>query len=371
MQQVPFAQSEPFTLGVELEFQILDRLTLELVPRAAQLLSLLPDPVKPRVAYEFLQSVFEVQTGICRNVEDVERDLRRTIAMVEEAAEKSGSLLFASGVHPFSRPGEQKVTNSERYVRIMDELQLVGRQFIAQGLHVHVGMPDGESAVRVADVVQAYLPLLLGLSASSPFFAGEDTGLCSYRTKLFEALPMAGIAEYHGSWKAYEEEILMLQNAGIIREIRDLWWDVRPSPSFGTVEIRICDMPARFSDMLALTGLIQALIVFIAERGINAERVNPQLLRYNKWQACRYGLEGDFCDPFRLLSPVRRSLRWSVERMLHILAPQTARLDMDRRRGGIRAILDRGTGTDRQRLLLAETGSLTSMIERLHGEFWS
>ena len=371
MKKVHFAPSDPFTLGVELEFQILDRVTLELVPRAEQLFAMLRDKAQSRIAYEFLQSVFEVQSGVCRNVDDVESDLRHTVGIAEAAAEKCGSLLFASGIHPYAHPAAQKVTNSERYVRIMDELQMVGRQFIAQGLHVHVGMPDRETAIRVADVAQAYLPLLLGLSASSPFFAGEDTGFCSYRTKLFEVLPLAGIADFHGSWQAYEEEVLMLQQAGIIKEIRDLWWDVRPSPYFGTVEIRICDMPSRFDDVLALTGLIQAIAVFIAERKIAGARINPQLLRYNKWQACRHGLEGAFCDPFQLLSRTRRSLRWSVQQLLHTLQPVIQGLGSGRWCGRINGILEQGTSTDRQRRLFAEDGSLPAMIGRMHKEFWT
>jgi glutamate---cysteine ligase / carboxylate-amine ligase len=371
MKQIPFAQSDPFTLGVELEFQILDRVTLELVPRAEQLLAKLRHKARSRVAYEFLQSIFEIQTGVCRSVADVEKDLRHTVGLAEEAAEKSGSLLFASGMHPFASPAAQKVTNSKRYARIMDELQLVGRQFIVQGLHVHVGMADRDMAIRVADVAQAYLPLLLSLSASSPYFAGEDTGFCSYRTKLFEALPLAGIADYHGSWQAYEEELLMLHQSGIIREIRDIWWDVRPSPYFGTVEIRICDMPSRFDDVMALTTFIQALAVYIAERKMAGARINPQLLRYNKWQACRYGLEGEFCDPFQLLSRSRQSLRWSVQQMLHILKPVIEGLGTDRWCGRISGILEQGTSADRQRRLFAEEGSLPCMIGRMHEEFWA
>lgn len=371
MKRVPFTRSDPFTLGVELEFQILDGVTFELVPRAEQLLAWMRHTAKSRVAFEFLQSIFEIQTGVCRNVAEVEKDLRHTVGLAEEAAATFGSLLFASGMHPFARPAAQKVTNSERYVRIMDELQLVGRQFIVQGLHVHVGMADRETAIRTADVAQAYLPLLLGLSASSPYFAGEDTGFCSYRTKLFEALPQAGIADYHGSWQAYEEGFLMLRRAGIISEIRDLWWDVRPSPYFGTVEIRICDMPSRFDDVLALTAFIQALAVYIVERKMAGARINPQLLRYNKWQACRHGLEGGFCDPFQLLSRSRRSLRWSVDRMLRILKPVFEELGTEGWCGRISGILEQGTSADRQRRLFAEEESLSRMIERMHGEFWT
>ncbi|MDD3619188.1 MAG: YbdK family carboxylate-amine ligase [Desulfobulbaceae bacterium] len=372
VKQVPFAPSSPFTLGVELEFQILDRVTLELVPRAGQLMALLAGQAESKVAREFLQCMIEVHTGVCRNVGEVEEDLRRTVGMAEKAAAQCGSLLFASGIHPFARPATQNVTDNGRYVRIMEELQLVGRQFIVQGLHVHVGMADRETAIRVADVMQPYLPLLLGLSASSPYFAGEDTGFCSYRTKLFEALPLAGIADFHGSWQAYEEEILMLHRAGVIREIRDLWWDVRPSPYFGTVEIRVCDMPSRFDDVLALTAFIQALAVFIGGHPeVGSSRINVPLLRYNKWQACRHGLAGEFCDPFGLLADSRRPLQWSVRRMLDVLAPVIDELGSAGWCARIHGILEQGTSTDRQRRLTAGGSSLPGMMQKMHEEFWT
>lgn len=370
MKQVQFAASDPFSLGVELEFQIVDRSTLDLVPRAEQICAHLPETSHSRFAFEFLQSIFEVQTGVCLNVDDVETDLRRTIKLAETAAEKCGSYLFSTGIHPFALPAAQKVTESERYLRIMDELQHVGRQFITQGLHVHVGMPNRETAIRVADAIQIYLPLLLALSTSSPFFSGEDTGFCSYRTKLFEALPLAGIADYLGNWERYEEEISMLQAAGIIQEIRDLWWDIRPSPHFGTVEIRICDMPSRFGDIIALTAVIQALAVFISEGALPGRRINPQLLQYNKWQACRHGFEGGFCDPFHLLSKNQQSVGWSTARMVELLSPVMQKMRTGKWVPQLHLILEQGTSSDRQRRLFRDHGSFRSMIAAIHEEFW-
>jgi len=370
MTQLHFAHSDPFSLGVELEFQILDAETLDLVPRAEEMFAILPEIEKAKVAYEFLQSIFEVQTGVCRNIAEVEPDLSYTVQVAEDAAESCGCLLFAAGIHPFARPAAQKVTNNERYLRIMDELQFVGRQFISQGLHVHIGMPDRNTAIRVVDVIQGYLPLLLGLSTSSPFFGGEDTGFSSYRTKLFEALPLAGIADYLGSWESYADEISMLQKAGIIKEIRDLWWDVRPSPYFGTVEIRICDMPSRFADIMALTALIQALAVYIAGSPIAGERINPQLLRYNKWQACRHGFEGGFCDPFHILSGTQQSVSWSVTQLLQLLEPVMQDLGSAKWCENILSIIQRGTSSDRQRHLAAKYGSLEKMIVQIHKDFW-
>lgn len=370
MDRVEFVRSKPFTLGVELEFQILDPNTLDLVSRAGNLVDQIPDPEKSKIAFEFLQSIFEVQTGICGSVDEVEQDLRHTVRVAEEAAYACGCFLFASGIHPFARPESQLVTDNERYNRIMEELQFVGRQFISQGLHVHVGMPEGHSAIRVCDVIQGYLPLLLALSTSSPYFKGEDTGFHSYRTKLFEALPLAGIADHLGSWPAYENKILMLHRAGIINEVRDLWWEVRPSPYFGTLEVRVCDMPSSFQDILALTAVIQALAVFLCQEKLQRERIDPQLLRYNKWQAARHGLKGSFMDPFGLLSGEKLAIISAVERLLVILEPVMQELASAKWCSRIQNILDKGASSSRQRKLVAEDETYGSMILKLHKEFW-
>lgn len=370
MDRIEFLRSDPFTLGVELEFQILDPNTLDLVPRAAHLYELLPAPERERIAMEFLQSIFEIQTGVCATIAEVEEDLAHTVRVAEEAAYACGCFLFASGIHPFARPEKQLVTEDDRYRRIMEELQYVGRQFISQGLHVHVGMPDGDTSVRICDVIQGYLPLLVALSASSPYFKGEDTGFQSYRTKLFEALPLAGIADHLGSWHAYEEKILMLHRAGVINEVRDLWWEIRPSPYFGTLEIRVCDMPSSFQDIIALTSLIQALALHVYRDAERRERIDPQLLCYNKWQAARHGLEGVFMDPFGILGNDRMRLRTAVKRLLAILTPLMRELDSDTWCGRIELIMEKGTSADRQRELVGRYDTYRNMILKLHKEFW-
>lgn len=370
MDRVEFMRSDPFTLGVELEFQILDPNTLDLVPRAAHLFDQIPAPENRKIAMEFLQSIFEIQTGICNSIAEVEQDLCHTVRVAEEAAYACGCFLFASGIHPFALPERQLVTENERYQRIMEELQYVGRQFITQGLHIHVGMPDGDTAVRICDVIQGYLPLFTAMSTSSPYFKGEDTGFQSYRTKLFEALPLAGIADYLGSWRAYEGKMLMLHRAGVIREVRDLWWEVRPSPYFGTLEVRVCDMPSSFQDILALTAFIQAMAVFLFRRQDYRERIDPQLLRYNKWQAARYGLDGSFMDPLGLLTGERMRTRMAVDRLLSALAPIMRELDSAKWCSRIQHILDKGTSADRQRELVARYETYKNMILKLHKEFW-
>ena len=371
MKQISFAQSAPYSLGVELEFQILDAQTLNMTAKANEMLALFPSPENDHVAGEFLQSLFEVQTGICTSVNEVEQDLRHMVEVAEDVASQCGCVLFASGIHPFALPEDQKVSENDRYLRIMNELQHVGRQFISQGLHVHVGMNDRETAVKVCDVIQAYLPLLLALSASSPYFTGDDTGFHSYRSKLFEVLPLAGIGEYLGNWESYENMVKMLLETGVIKDTCDLWWDVRPSPYFGTIEIRICDMPSFFPDIVALSALIQALAVYISEEEFPRQRINPQLLRYNKWQAARHGLQGKFSDPFFHFLDKQQTIGDSVLQMLIALEPVMVRMDSDRWVSRVRRILEHGSSTDKQRELVRDLGSQKDMIAKLHSGFWS
>ncbi len=371
MKRIPFEQSAPYSLGVELEFQILDSATLNLTAMADKMLAMFPKPEQDHVAGEFLQSIFEVQTGICANIDEVEQDLRHMIEVAEDIAKRCDCILFASGIHPFALPSEQVVSENERYLRIMNELQHVGRQFISQGLHVHVGMSDRETAILVCDVIQAYLPLLLALSTSSPYFVGEDTGFQSYRTKLFEVLPLAGIGEYLGDWVSYKKLVRMLLEAGVIKDTCDLWWDVRPSPYFGTIEIRVCDMPSFFSDVIALSAVIQALTVFVAEQKFPRERINSQLLRHNKWQAARHGLNGVFTDPFSFFIDSTQTGRATILAMLNYLEPVMVQLGSARWADRIRHIVYNGTSSDRQRKLTDEHGNLKGMIMQLQSEFWS
>ncbi len=365
-----FTSSPSYTLGVELEFQTLDQESLNLAPLAPVLLNTAPAILRPRITHEWIRSILEIRTDICHSVRDVENDLLQTCAMAEELAADNRCLLFAASLHPFARSKDQVLTKDERYERIMEELQIVGRRFISQGFHVHVGMVDGDTAIRVCDMVQPYLPLLLALSASSPFFQGEDTGLMSYRTKLFEALPLAGIYEQIGDWDSFLAEVVMLREAGVIESIKDLWWDARPHPGFGTLEIRACDLPTRFGDILGLTALIQCFVAALAESSLPTARCSQQFLRCNKWQAVRYGLEGTFVDPLGFLGGGRMKLREAVERLLQKIQPLAERFGSERYIRMLDRILKNGTGADSQRRVYTESGDFRKVIERLHQEFW-
>lgn len=368
--EMDFCKSIKYTLGVEIEFQTLDRATWDLAPLAPVLLENAPPILRPRLSPEFIQSILEIQTGICFSIEDVENDLMQTISLAEELAEDNNCRLFSASLHPFAQHREQLLTTNLRYERIMQELQIVGRRFISQGLHVHIGMPDGDTAIRVCNAVQAYLPILLSLSTSSPYSQGEDTGLMSYRTKLFEALPLAGLYSHHESWASFQRDVINLQKLGVINSVRDLWWDARPNPGFGTVEIRICDLPIRFLDILAITAMIQALAATLAEEKIDYPILNPSILQANKWQAARHGLRGEFVDPLGKLGAARMDYYVAVKELLAYIQPMTIRLGSERYVEKVDRIIVDGTGAEFLRNLYSDYRSFPEVVQFLWKEFW-
>jgi carboxylate-amine ligase len=365
-----FRPGSEYTLGVEIEFQIVDQHSYALVPLAPHLVENAPEILLPRLSPEFIKSILEIQTGICTDLRDVENDLLQTCSMAEELAAENGCLLYAASLHPFAMAAEQELSSDIRYERIMEELQLLGRRFISQGLHVHVGLPDGDTAIRVGNMIQAFLPLFLSLSTSSPFFQSQDTGLMSYRTKLFESLPLAGIYEYIRDWDDFNEEIKNLRSYGIIQTYRDLWWDARPNPEFGTLEVRICDLPARFSDLLAIVALIQGCVAWLAEEGCETGRFRSYLLQANKWQAVRYGLAGRFVDPTGMLGDQPMSLQQAALALKSKIAGRAEGLRSTSYLEELDNIITRGTGADLQRALFKKTNDFKEVICNVHKGFW-
>lgn len=252
----------------------------------------------------------------------------------------------------------------------MEELQLIGRRFISQGFHVHVGVQNGDNAIKAANVIQGYLPILLALSASSPYSQGEDTGLMSYRTKLFEALPLAGLYPHFENWRGFAVEMEMLIEVGIIGGLNDMWWDTRPNPHFGTLEVRICDLPIRFSDILGITAVIQALVATLSEEMITTEPLNRTILKANKWQAVRHGLAGKFLDPAGLISSERIPMIEAVERLLDFISKKADSLGSLDYISYIQRILKEGTGADFLRKRYLESGDFHPVIKSLQKEFW-
>jgi glutamate---cysteine ligase / carboxylate-amine ligase len=364
--KIVFKSSKPFTLGVELELQILDKKGFNLVPKAPDILAMVPAGLEERIKPEFIRSMIEVNTEVCSDMNQVRDNLLQLIRQAEDLADKNGCFLFATSLHPFARYSDQALSSHPRYIRIMDDLQLVGRRFITQGLHVHVGMSNHEDAIRVCDSIRLFLPILLALTCSSPYYGGIDTGLHSYRAKLFEALPLAGMPDQLESWDKYLEMVSLLTKTGIITSVRDLWWDIRPHPDFGTIEIRICDLPSTFSEILALVALIQGLVAEVTE---SDKHLNPnmQVLKSNKWQAARYGLEGTFVYP---LLQKKISMQEAAGEIFAKVSGAMHKLGTGKYLSELKQIIQRGTSADLQRKIYTDTHDFPTMIKELHRQFW-
>jgi carboxylate-amine ligase len=365
---IKFNPSPEPTIGVELELQLLDAGTLAFRNAAPDVMEALDPAFEGRIKPEFIQSMIEVNTRKCGDMREVEEDLRKTLSYLEGLLGRLGAVYYSSSLHPLEKGTGENLTDDPRYARIMEDLQLVGRRFITQGLHVHTGVNSPERAVRINNTIRIYLPLLLALSTSSPFYFGEDTGLYSYRTKMFEALPLAGLPDSLESWKEYCHMADLLAAGGIIKSVRDLWWDVRPHPDFGTVEVRICDMPCRLRDILAIAALTQALVSTIANVHIHPEtRVQMQILKSNKWQAARHGLEGVFVNP---ITAERAPIRDAVLELLELVEPEARRLGGLEHIKGIHGILREGTGAHMQHWLYEMNGDFREMMRLLLEGFY-
>lgn len=368
MSDLMFNSSPEPTIGVELELQLLDAGTLRFKNIAPELLASMDPACTGRIKEEFIRSMIEVNTRICSDLKEVDADLRSTLSYLERLLKNFGAVFYSASLHPFEGGSVENVTGNPRYVRIMDDLQLVGRRFISQGLHVHIGVNSPERAIRINNTIRMYLPLLLAVSTSSPFYLGEDTGLYSYRTKLFEALPLAGLPDSLENWDEFCRMASLLQAGGIIESVKDLWWDVRPHPEFGTVEVRVCDMPCSYTEILALTALIQALVITLSNVQFHPEaRVQMQILRSNKWQAARYGLDGIFVNP---VTAKRVPIREAVRELLGLVERQARELGGVEYMGAIGGILEKGTGAHVQQRIYSEERDFKSMIARVREGFY-
>lgn len=314
-----FAGNDYPTLGVEIELNLVDAESCALRSAVLPLLDALPPDLKGSVKPELMQCYIEINTGICRDVAAVERDLAAKIRAVQTVAAGLGLRLFWSGTHPFSFWHDQEVTPNERYQGLIELLQESARRLVTFGLHVHVGVDSGDKAIMICDRILRHLPTLLALSANSPFWSGRRTGLHSQRVKVMEGLPTAGLPPLMRNWSEYMWLMNHMVETGFIKTIREIWWDVRPHHNFGTVEIRMCDMPPDLPSVLALTALIQCLVYDLSEeidRGTYQFDCHPFMVRQNKWRACRFGLDAQLVDPASLRPlPARRVIRKLVERL--------------------------------------------------------
>jgi glutamate---cysteine ligase / carboxylate-amine ligase len=297
-----FRPSAEATLGVELELQILDRDSGDLAPGAVPLLRACAEEGLAGVTAELMQSMIEVRTGVCANVSAVRAELLPTLKRTRNLARSLGYDLAMAGSHPFHRTNMSVVFPAERYERIVDRLAWLAFQRVVFGLHVHVGVPSGDLAIGVINLLVPYLPHLLALSANSPFWQGVDTGLKSCRAALYRMLPHAGVPRHFSQWKDFCSFCTIMRECNALQSYKDIYWDIRPRPDLGTIEFRICDMPPNLASALGLACLIRCLVISslrqLQERCQLQQGDERQhwIAEENKWLATRYGLAG-MCIP--------------------------------------------------------------------------
>ncbi len=365
MTKIKFNTNERPTLGVEIELGLVDGRTMALASAYDQVAKLVPENLAESLKPELMQCVVEIITGVCETVDDAEADLRKKIVAVESATDQLGMRLWWGATHPFSPWQEQMVTNDDRYLKLVQLLQELARRLVTFGLHIHVGVDSGDKAVMICDRILRHLPTLLALSSSSPFWEGRQTGLQSYRSKIMEGLPTAGLPTLMRNWSEYVWLVHHMVETGFINTIREIWWDVRPHHTFGTVEVRVCDMPGSLEDTMAIAALVQCLVKSLSDeidQGTYQHDCHPMMVRQNKWRAARYGTAAQLVDSFTYqVVTVEQSVNYLVDH----LTPMAAQLGCEHHLERCRQIAAAPSYADRQLSIQAETGSAEEVVRQL------
>ena len=345
-----FGATAPFTLGVEEEYMLLDPETFDLVQHVDTVLTAVQGgEFVERIGPELMQSVLEISTPVCHTAADVDSELRKLRTYVTDIAREEGLRVGSAGTHPFSLFERQRITARDRYRNLVDQLQYIARRELIFGLHIHCAVDDPDKAVAIIGALLPHLPELLALSGNSPFWRGEVTGLSSSRQMVFAAFPRSGPPPRFRDYADYAEVVGQLEKTGCIADYTHIWWDIRPHPRLGTVEIRICDCVTRVEDAVAIAAFCQALVKSYSELSENegVPSYHRVLTTENKWLAVRYGLEAPIMD---LTTGARNRIAVAqiVRRRLEELEPHAKELGSDRELEGIQDILRRGNGADRQ-----------------------
>ena len=370
---IAFKSSERATLGVEWELQIVDRNSRHLRQEARELLAELPDlsadAAVPPLRHELMQSQIEVVTGICETVDEAKRDLARNVGRMREVLEPRGAVLTCSGTHPMDHWQDQSLSPGERYGELVEQMQWLARRILTCGVHVHVGVRGQEKAIPIVNALTKYIPHFLALSASSPFWGGYDTGLASARSIVFGALPTSGPPPNLPGWPAFEEYLETLLKAGTIASIKEVWWDIRPHPDFGTIEIRMFDGIPTLREVGMAAALSQSLVELFdhqLDRGYGLPSPPSWVVNDNKWRATRYGLDARvITDSYGTTVPIRDDLYELVRELTPVAARLGCAEDLDL----ISEILDKGASYERQRAVVSQGGSLQDVVDLLAGEF--
>ena len=358
-----------FTIGIEEEYQTIDPETRDLRSHlSSEILEQGKLLLQERVKAEKHQSVVEVGTGICKDIQSAREDVTELRRGIIQLAKKNGLSLAAAGTHPFADWRNQEIYPDERYLTIVQDLKIVARANLIFGLHVHVGVEDRETAIQIMNAARYFVPHMLALSTNSPFWMGMDTGLKSYRCKVFDKFQRTNIPDYFPSWGEYDSFVKLLVRTNCIDNAKKIWWDIRPHPNFPTLEFRCCDVPMRVDETIALAALIQATVaklykLYSANQGFRLYR--RLLIMENKWRAVRYGLDGLLIDFGKGVEvPVRVLMEEYLEFIDDVVDELGSRKEIDY----IRTILRNGSGADRQIRVFQETGDLKRVVDYIISE---
>lgn len=354
-----------YTLGIEEEFQIVDAASGELRSHVSEILEegrmLLGEQIKP----EMIQSMVEVGTGICCNIQEARKDITHLRAGISSLARKHGLAVVAASTHPFSHWKDQTIFDNERYEVIVEENQMLARSLLIFGLHVHVGLADPERVIHIMNAARYFLPHVLALSTSSPFWLGMNTGLKSYRSKIFEKFPRSGMPDHFASHGAFQSYVELLVKTGCIENGKKIYWDVRPHPFFPTLEFRICDVPTRIDDTIAIAALFQAIVAKLdrlIDKNLGFRLYRRMLMQENKWRAVRYGLNGKLIDFGKQKEvPVRDLILELLDFVDDVLDDLDSRKEVEH----VHTILERGTSADQQLRVYEETKDFKQVVSML------
>jgi carboxylate-amine ligase len=358
-----------FTLGIEEEYQTIDPVTRDLRSHiATEMLAQGKLRLEERVKAEMHQSVIEVGTRVCRNIEEARDDIYDLRRNMIRLAEESGLVLVAGATHPFADWKDQEIYPDPRYDKVVEDLQLVARSNLIFGLHVHVGIEDREAAIRVMNSLRYFLPHILALSTNSPFWLGMETGYKSYRAKVFEHFPRTNLPDSFASYSEFEAYVNLLIKTNCIDDAKKIWWDIRPHPYFSTVEVRICDIPLRAEESIAIAALIQATALKLWKlhaNNLDFRQYSRALLMENKFRAVRYGLDGKLIDFGKQQEIPARDL---ILEYLRFVDAEVDELDSRKAINYIHTMLQQGSGADRQLRVFRETGDLKAVVDYMASE---
>jgi carboxylate-amine ligase len=360
--------SHRFTIGVEEEFQIVDPASGELRSHVSELMEASSPGLGEQVKREMHQSIIEIGTKICADVHELDADMRRTRGELVRAAESRGLQVAAAGTHPFSSWIDQVISPGERYQNIVEEMGQLARSLLIFGMHVHVAVPDRTTMIDLMNMARYFLPHLLALSTSSPFWMGRDTGLKSFRTTVFRRFPRTGIPDHLNSWNQYEDYVELLVRLHCIDNAKKIWWDVRPHPTFGTLEFRIFDVVTRVDEAIAIAALTQAIVVKLHRlytRNMGFRMYHRALIEENKWRAARWGIEGKLID-FGKQAEVPMAVL--IEELFEFVDDVLDELGSRAALEPIRAIFRHGTSAERQLRVHKETNDLQAVVRHIVAE---